>query len=113
MMLDFFKRKYQESISSGFEPVSDMIYLARGGALIGAAPFPGTEDYVDRTREDVHTVSLKKVSGTTTRFAIKKEKLQQPQPGTRTSTRIKRPNTRTTKFKIDRGGRKTRKIRLK
>ncbi len=96
MMLEYFKRKYQESVSNGFEPVSDMIYLAKGGVLIGAAPFPGTEDYVDRGLEDVHTVSLKKTSGTSTRFAIKK-----PQKSSNSSAkmRARRPKT---KFQMDR-----------
>lgn len=63
LMLDYIKRMYQESVSRGYEPVSDMVYLAKGGMLIGAAPFPGTEDLVDRGREDTQTVSLKKSSG--------------------------------------------------
>ncbi len=62
LMLDFLKRKYQESVSYGYEPVSDMVYLARGGVLIGGAPFPGTEDYVDNKLQDVHTVSLAKMN---------------------------------------------------
>ena len=65
LMLDYLKRKFQESVSRGYEPVSDMIYLARGGQLIGAAPFPGTEDLIDRGVEDVQTVSLKKSSSST------------------------------------------------
>lgn len=67
LMLDFLKRKYQESVSRGFEPVSDMVYLAKGGQLIGAAPYPGTEDLVDRGGEDTQTVSLKKSSASTSK----------------------------------------------
>ncbi|MCH2206965.1 MAG: hypothetical protein MK132_13995 [Lentisphaerales bacterium] len=65
LMLDYMKRKYEESVSRGYEPVSDMVYLAKGGLLIGAAPFPGSEDLVDRGREDTQTVSLNKISNST------------------------------------------------
>jgi hypothetical protein len=92
LMLDFFKRKYQESVSKGFEPVSDMIYLAKGGILIGAAPFPGTEEYVDKMVRDVHTVSLKK-QGATTSF------VKRPTNGLK-------PAQRKTKPKISFGGKK-------
>ncbi|MCM8534357.1 MAG: hypothetical protein NE334_00310 [Lentisphaeraceae bacterium] len=62
LMLEFLKRKFQESVSRGFEPLSDMLYLAKGGLLIGASPYPGTEDLVDRSMEDTQTVSLNKAS---------------------------------------------------
>lgn len=91
-MLDYFKRKYQESVTHGYEPVSDMIYLARGGALIGAAPFPGTEDYVDKSVEDVHTVSLSKVNSNTTSTRIN---LQRSSSSTqKRAAASKRPKTK-------------------
>ncbi|NQZ60151.1 MAG: hypothetical protein HRT88_22085, partial [Lentisphaeraceae bacterium] len=31
---------YSASLEKGYEPVTNMIYLARSGRLIGAAPFP-------------------------------------------------------------------------
>ena len=71
LMLDFLKRKYQESISRGYESVSDMIYLAKGGQLISAAPYPGTEDLVDRSREDIQTLPLKKSSVLTSKKRIR------------------------------------------
>jgi hypothetical protein len=62
LMLEYLKRQYQESVSRGYEQVSDMVYLAKGGQLIGASPYPGTEEQVDRALEDVQTVSLHKSS---------------------------------------------------
>jgi hypothetical protein len=101
LMLDLFKRKYQESVTNGFEPVSDMVYLAKGGVLIGAAPFPGTEDYVDRTIEDVHTVSLKKNSGGSTRFALKR-----PEASSQSSNKLKAPQPKRHKTKFNLGKKK-------
>jgi len=97
LMLDYFKRKYQESISYGYEPVSDMVYLARGGALIGAAPFPGTEEYVDKSVEDVHTVSLAKVNSNTTSTRINIQR-SSSHSSKRRAAASKRPKT---KFSLD------------
>ena len=71
MLLDCLKLKFEDSVSRGYEPVSDMIYLARGGQLIGAAPFPGTEEQVDENADDLRGVSFNKASGSG--LGLKKE----------------------------------------
>jgi len=74
-MLDTLKSHYVGSVTKGYDLVSDMIYLARAGMLIGAAPFPGSENKVEDGIRDEDTVSLEKTpTATPNRLSVGKAK---------------------------------------